>query len=82
MSSFLSNLPGYRTKPPIKLPSLPTDTGDSASTDPDATGATEAHKSPGISIVIVSYNVREYLDACIQSIYHIPQIFLVGHPMA
>ncbi len=24
----------------------------------------------GISIIIVSYNVREYLDACIQSIYH------------
>ena len=33
-------------------------------------GLPEAAKGPGISLVIVSYNVREYLDACIQSIYH------------
>ena len=29
----------------------------------------------GISIIIVSYNVREYLDACIQSIYHAAKSF-------
>ncbi len=25
---------------------------------------------PGLSVVIVSYNVREFLDACLQSVYH------------
>ncbi len=28
---------------------------------------------PGISVVIVSYNVREYLDACLQSVFHAVQ---------
>ncbi len=31
--------------------------------------------APGISVVIVSYNVREYLDACLQSVYHAAKKF-------
>jgi GT2 family glycosyltransferase len=27
-------------------------------------------RGPGISVIIVSYNVREILDACLQSVYH------------
>lgn len=30
---------------------------------------------PGISLVIVSYNVREYLDACLQSVFHASPFF-------
>jgi O-antigen biosynthesis protein len=33
---------------------------------------------PGISVVIVSYNVREYLDACLQSVMHASQHFQLG----
>ncbi len=32
-------------------------------------------EAPGISVVIVSYNVREYLDACLQSIQHAARRF-------
>ncbi len=32
-------------------------------------------RTPGISVVIVSYNVREYLDACIQSVQHAAEAF-------
>ncbi len=30
---------------------------------------------PGLSVIIVSYNVREYLDACLQSVLHAAQKF-------
>ncbi len=30
----------------------------------------EGPRGPGISVIIVSYNVREILDACLQSVYH------------
>jgi GT2 family glycosyltransferase len=63
LSSFLRNLPGHRVKPPVRL-------GAMTERAPQSDAAPEASKGPGISIVIVSYNVREYLDACIQSIYH------------
>jgi GT2 family glycosyltransferase len=75
VSSFLRNLPGYRTKPAAKLPAVPEELAKPVSTDPDAFGPADPPKSPGISIVIVSYNVREYLDACIQSIYHASETF-------
>ncbi len=63
MSTFLRNLPGHRVKPPARLGAVP-------ERAPQSEMAPEGAKGPGISIVIVSYNVREYLDACIQSIYH------------
>ncbi len=44
-------------------------------TDPESASEADASKTVGISIVIVSYNVREYLDACIQSIYHAAETF-------
>lgn len=75
MSSFLRNLPGHRTKPQIKVPAAESASAVGGSPDPEAVGAHEAPKSPGISIVIVSYNVREYLDACIQSISHAAATF-------
>ncbi|MEO6096313.1 MAG: glycosyltransferase family 2 protein [Fibrobacteria bacterium] len=75
MSSFLRNLPGHRTKPSVKLPAVPEDAAMPVSTDPDSSISADSPKSPGISIVIVSYNVREYLDACIQSIYHASETF-------
>jgi GT2 family glycosyltransferase len=63
VSSFLRNLPGYRVKPSARAGGLSERTAPTEA-------AQEPAKGPGISIVIVSYNVREYLDACIQSIYH------------
>jgi len=30
---------------------------------------------PGVSVIIVSFNVREYLDACLQSVFHAAQGF-------
>lgn len=30
----------------------------------------EGTRPPGISVIIVSYNVREIMDACLQSVYH------------
>lgn len=30
---------------------------------------------PGISVIIVSFNVREYLEACLQSVFHAAQFF-------
>lgn len=72
MSSFLRNLPGHRVKPPLRLPAA--DAAESG-TEPEAAPADESPRNPGISIVIVSYNVREYLDACIQSIHHAAETF-------
>ncbi|MDB5049971.1 MAG: putative glycosyltransferase [Fibrobacteres bacterium] len=76
MSSFLRNLPGHRIKPAVRAPVAGTEAAAGQGlTDPEAAGVSESPKTPGISIVIVSYNVREYLDACIQSIYHAAETF-------
>ncbi|HKP95637.1 MAG TPA: glycosyltransferase [Fibrobacteria bacterium] len=76
MSSFLRNLPGHRVKPSLRVPAPEPEADPGRDrTDPEAIGVAEAPKNPGISVIIVSYNVREYLDACIQSIYHAAETF-------
>jgi O-antigen biosynthesis protein len=73
LSSFLRNRPGHRNKPGLRAPAA--ETGSEGSAEPESAPAGESPKTPGISLVIVSYNVREYLDACIQSIYHAAETF-------
>ena len=79
MSSFLRNLPGYRVKPTARLPDADATAGKTDRLFPEAKEESDLGpsqpKSPGISVVIVSYNVREYLDACLQSIYHASKTF-------
>ena len=75
MSSFLRNLPGHRVKPPLRLPADAAAEATDKGTDPESARPPEPPTTPGISIVIVSYNVREYLDACIQSIHHAAETF-------
>lgn len=70
MSSFLRNLPGHRVKPPARLAGAPDRSAPGETAAETAKSGPEISRGAGISIVIVSYNVREYLDACIQSIYH------------
>jgi GT2 family glycosyltransferase len=78
LSSFLRNLPGYRVKSSPKLPASDFNLGKSKEEIPLDSGKAVANPdsqaNPGISI-IVSYNVREYLDACLQSIYHATEAF-------
>jgi GT2 family glycosyltransferase len=74
MSSFLRNLPGHRVKPPARLPA---EAAPERASEAEANSA-EPPRSPGISVVIVSYNVREYLDACLQSIHHAAAKFASG----
>lgn len=77
MSSFLRNLPGHRVKPPVR-PSFPAPAPAPAAglaPEDQALAREKASGGLGLSVIIVSYNVREYLDACIQSIYHAAETF-------
>jgi GT2 family glycosyltransferase len=84
--SFLKNLPGYRVKPTGRILAGEISGGEGSKNPAEKTAETlsENHEltanaeklaMPGISIVIVSYNVREYLDACLQSVYHATKAF-------
>jgi GT2 family glycosyltransferase len=75
LSSFLRNLPGHRVKPFLRMPPAQPEAANGSLPDPEAAAVSEGSREPGISIVIVSYNVREYLDACIQSICHAAETF-------
>ena len=78
MMSFLRNLPGYRVKPTAKNMSAENPGAEIFKVPEEALEAAsgpDRSRVPGISIVIVSYNVREYLDACLQSIHHASKTF-------
>lgn len=72
-------MPGRRGGPPSRGWPPPSPSKGSEENPVAAPGSVregaEAAKGPGISVVIVSYNVREYLDACIQSVYHAAAAF-------
>jgi GT2 family glycosyltransferase len=75
VSNFLKNLPGHRAKGSVR-PGFPPEASDQKGEGPEESpSGGDAPKLPGISVVIVSYNVREYLDACLQSVYHAAETF-------
>jgi GT2 family glycosyltransferase len=75
VSSFLRNLPGHRAKGSVRA-GFPPDAESAAQAEPAAEAVqSDQPARPGISVVIVSYNVREYLDACLQSVYHAAETF-------
>jgi GT2 family glycosyltransferase len=74
-------MPGRRAGlPPKAWPPAPQGAGPAPDAGPGAEELADAlsegpPKGPGISVIIVSYNVREYLDACLQSIFHAAETF-------
>lgn len=77
MSSRYRDLPGRRGFPPRGWPppSKPGEAAPAHAAGAEAETVPAGPKGPGISVVIVSYNVREYLDACLQSVFHAAEAF-------
>ena len=77
MSSRYRDLPGRRGLIPRTWLPAAAKAGDSASDELSEAAFADgsASKGPGLSVIIVSYNVREYLDACLQSIFHAAETF-------
>lgn len=80
MSSRFRDVPGRRSGlPPRVWPAGQIPKGNeitSAHPASQVSGTPEVPaKGPGLSLIIVSYNVREYLDACLQSVFHAAETF-------